>query len=132
STRGGQVSEIVKLDLVLARGSTARRAWHNVVHLKLPAFYLAVVGRQNLARHKSAMLPACSNSSGFSSRSSWPGYGRARTLYSRTCCCATSSLSSPVRLEYDRVLGFAVGTSCSGSWLAASVPAGVSIYLAIV
>src|SRR5437763_15287854 len=84
-------------------------------------------GKTSRATNRRCYLPACSNSSGFCSRSSWPGYGRARTLYSRTCCCATSSLSSPVRLEPDRALGFAAGTSCSGSWLAASVPAGVSI-----
>ena len=76
---------------------------------------------------RSAMLWVCSNYSGSCSRRFWFRSGRARISCSRTYCCAINSPSSPVRLEHDRVLGFAAGTSCSGSWLAASVPAGVSI-----
>jgi hypothetical protein len=70
------------------------------------------------ARHKSAMLKVWWKSSGCCSRQSWPGFVRARISYSRTCCRAISSPSSPVRLEPDRVLSFTPGTSCSGPWLA--------------
>jgi hypothetical protein len=88
----------------------------------------AVCGGKTSAERKSAMLRACLHSSGCCSRPFWPRCARARISCSRTCCFAINSPSSRGRLEPDRARGFAPGTSCCGSWRAASAPAGASIW----
>jgi hypothetical protein len=77
---------------------------------------------------KSAMLTQCLTFSGSCSQPSKPRCAHARIWCSRTYSYAINSRCSPGRLEADRILGFTSGTSCCGSSLADSAPAGASGY----
>jgi hypothetical protein len=85
------------------------------------------VGRQNLSRAQIGDADAVLDLSGSCSPPCKPRRVHSRSWCSRTCAYAISSRCSPVRLERDRRLGFASGTSSCGSSLAGSASAGAGI-----
>jgi hypothetical protein len=84
-------------------------------------------GGKTSGERGSAMLTMYSNFSGSCSRPCRLWRAHTGIWCSRTCSYAINSRCSPVRLEAGRMLGIASGTSCCGSSLADSAPAGASI-----
>ncbi len=86
-------------------------------------------GGKTARGRRSAMLTPCLTFSGSCPQPCKPWCAHARIWSSRTCSYVINSPCSPGRLDAVRLLSCASGTSCCGSWLVDSAPAGASTCL---